>query len=69
MNYDATKLRVLRDNIDAYLSKANQDDQRIYEALEQSISSAVAEGMKPVVEELKAYIDSVAAVDKPKEQD
>jgi hypothetical protein len=51
MTYDINQLRNLRDTIDTYLAKGNEDEQRIYDALEKSIAKAVAEGMKPVLDE------------------
>lgn len=51
MSYDINQLRSLRDQIDMYLAKEDSQEQRIYQALEQSIAKAVAEGIKPVLKE------------------
>lgn len=55
--YDPAKLRALRDNIDSYLRRASEEDARMYEALEKSIGNAVAESMKPLLEDFKEYLD------------
>ena len=58
MSYDANQLKALRDNIDMYLSRAQEEDMRIYETLEKSISNAVKEGLEPIVRELKEAIEN-----------
>jgi hypothetical protein len=67
MKYDTAKLRALRDNIDTYLRRANEEDDHIYQALEQSIGDAVANSMKPLLEDFKTFLD--AKIDKPKQED
>ena len=71
--YDPAKLRNLRDNIDAYLKRGNQEDLRIYDALEESIGKAVADSMKPLLEDFKQYLDDKlekpAIGSEPKPQD
>jgi hypothetical protein len=57
MKYDPTQLRVLRDNIDLYLTRANSEDMRIYEALEKSIAESVTSSMRPLVDEFGKHVD------------
>ena len=56
MKYDNQKLRQLRDNIDTYLQRANEEDDHIYKALEESIGDAVSKSMKPLIDDLKEYL-------------
>ena len=45
MNYSSDQLKALRDNIDLYLKKSQNEDMKIYETLENSITKAVKEGI------------------------
>lgn len=57
MAYDPNQLKALRDDIDRYLEKAGEEDMRLYDALERSISKSVVEGLKPLLDDFKAYLD------------
>ena len=45
MSYNAGQLKALRDNIDLYLKRSQDEDMKIYETLEKSITKAVKEGI------------------------
>ena len=60
MSYDPNKLRALRDNIDVYLETAQEEDRRIYDALENSIAGAVTKSLEPLVKQLSEKIDQLA---------
>ena len=57
--YDKNKLIALRESIDAYLVKEGQQDMKIYETLERSITSGVAEGVKQAMSEVTAKLDKL----------
>jgi hypothetical protein len=57
MPYDPNQLKSLRDDIDRYLTKTGEEDMHIYDALEKSISKSVVEGLKPLLDDFKAYLD------------
>jgi len=59
MMYDKNKLIALRESIDAYLVKEGQQDMKIYETLERSITSGVAEGVKQAMSEVTAKLDKL----------
>ena len=65
MKYDPVQLRRLRDQIDDYLAKANEGDQKIYGALEDSISRSVTGAMKPLVDEFGSHVDRLIEANKP----
>jgi hypothetical protein len=55
--YDPNQLKSLRDDIDRYLAKSGEEDLRIYDALEKSIAKSVVDGMKPLLDDFKAFLD------------
>jgi hypothetical protein len=63
MLYDKNKLIALRESIDAYLVKEGQQDLKIYETLEKSITAGVAEGVKQAMSEVTTKLDKILEKD------
>lgn len=59
MMYDKDKLLNLRDSIDAYLAREGQEDLKIYETLEKSITNGVAAGVREAMGEVTARLDQL----------